>query len=212
MKNNFTTFVRSAIYNFKTTGAVAPSSRFLARAMVKPLRLTKSKVVVELGCGTGVMTHAMLDRMPDDARLLGFEINPEFTNILKASIHDKRFDLIDARAETLHAEVERRGYKHVDAVLSSLALGFFPDELRRGILTEICRLIGDTGTFTQFQYVHSMQVIDGKLTRFKIAGLLRQYFKSVERKLVTVNIPPAFVYECRGPILADVNPSRNSKH
>src|SRR5689334_8169522 len=122
MKNNFATFVLSAITNFKTTGAVAPSSRFLARAMVKPLRLTKSKVVVELGCGTGVMTHAMLERMPDDAKLLGFEINPEFSKLLKAKINDSRFVLIDARAETLHSEVERRGYKHVDAVLSSLAL------------------------------------------------------------------------------------------
>ncbi len=212
MKNNFTTFVRSAISNFKTTGAVAPSSRFLARAMVKPLRLNKSKVVVELGCGTGVMTHEMLDRMPDDAKLLGFEINPEFSELLKASISDSRFVLIDARAEMLHAEVERRGYKHVDAVLSSLALGFFSDELRRGILTEICRLIGDTGTFTQFQYVHSMQVIDGKFTRFKIATLLKQYFKSVERKLVTVNIPPAFVYECRGPITAGMNPRSGNKN
>lgn len=206
MKKNFGTFVRSAITNFKTTGAVAPSSRFLARAMVKPLRLTKSKVVVELGCGTGAMTHEMLSRMPDDAKLLGFEINPEFGKLLKASISDSRFVLIDARAETMQSEVARRGYTQVDGVLSSLALGFFPDELRRGILTEICRLIGDTGTFTQFQYVHSMQIIDGKLTRFKIAGLLRQYFKSVERKLVTVNIPPAFVYECREPI----NPARSS--
>jgi phospholipid N-methyltransferase len=212
MKNNFTTFVLSAITNFKTTGAVAPSSRFLARAMVKPLRLTKSRVVVELGCGTGVMTQAMLERMPDDAKLLGFEINPEFSKLLKASISDSRFVLIDARAETLHAEVERRGFKHVDAVLSSLALGFFPDDLRRGILSEICHLIGDTGTFTQFQYVHSMQIIDGKLTRFKIASLLRQYFKSVDRKLVTVNIPPAFVYECRGPIHIETTSSRQFKN
>jgi phospholipid N-methyltransferase len=212
MKKNFGTFVRSAITNFKTTGAVAPSSRFLARAMVKPLRLTKSKVVVELGCGTGAMTHEMLSRMPDDAKLLGFEINPEFGKLLKSTISDSRFILIDARAETMQAEVARQGYAHVDGVLSSLALGFFPDELRRGILSEICRLIGDTGTFTQFQYVHSMQIIDGKLTRFKIAGLLRQYFKSVERKLVTVNIPPAFVYECRGPIQTGTNPPRFDKH
>jgi len=36
---SFKTFAVEALANYKTTGAVAPSSRYLARAMLSPLTL-----------------------------------------------------------------------------------------------------------------------------------------------------------------------------
>src|SRR5918912_3490011 len=42
-------------------GAVAPSSRFLARAMAREVDVRGSGLVVELGGGTGSITRALLD-------------------------------------------------------------------------------------------------------------------------------------------------------
>ena len=49
-----------ALSDFRTEASVAPSSRYLVRAMLRPLPLEKARVVVELGCGTGAMTRALL--------------------------------------------------------------------------------------------------------------------------------------------------------
>ena len=42
------------------TGAIAPSSRFLAARMIEDMRLSEAGVVVELGPGTGAFTRAIL--------------------------------------------------------------------------------------------------------------------------------------------------------
>jgi phospholipid N-methyltransferase len=82
-------FVAEAIADFGTVGAIAPSSRYLTQAMLRPLPLGNAQVVVELGPGTGVMTRAMLDVMPSNATLLTFEINPRFARHLRSTIKDR---------------------------------------------------------------------------------------------------------------------------
>src|SRR5712671_1826065 len=99
-----------ALTDFRTVGAVAPSSRYLTRAMVDPLPLRHARVVVELGCGTGAVTRMLLNQMPSKSILLAFEINPRFSRYLRDQFQDPRLVLINASAETMRAEVERRGF------------------------------------------------------------------------------------------------------
>lgn len=190
-------FVAEALADFATVGAIAPSSRYLTQAMLRPLPLEKARVAVELGPGTGVMTRAFLNLLPPDATLLAFEINPRFARHLKASISDPRLVVIHARAEALLEELSRRGYRQVDALLSSLAMGFMSDRQRHALMSEISICL-KRGTFTQYQYLHSLQLRGRQLTKFDLSGLLEQYFRSVQRKIIWRNLPPAFVFTCRG--------------
>lgn len=63
-------FASEVLANFHTVAAVAPSSRHLAAAMVKPLPLSETRVAVELGAGTGMMTRALLRELPRESSLL----------------------------------------------------------------------------------------------------------------------------------------------
>jgi phospholipid N-methyltransferase len=191
-------FVAEAIADFGTVGAIAPSSRFLVEAMLRPLPLKNARVVVELGPGTGVMTRAMLELLPSDATLLTFEINPRFVRHLKSTINDSRLVVINGRAEALLEELSRRGYRHVDAMLSSLAMGLMSDRERHALLSEITISLRKKGTFTQYQYLHGLQLRDRQLSKFDMSGLLARYFRSVQRKITWRNLPPAFVFTCRG--------------
>jgi phosphatidylethanolamine/phosphatidyl-N-methylethanolamine N-methyltransferase len=216
---DLTTFAMEAVADFRTIGAVAPSSRFLTEAMLKPLPLARARLVVEVGSGTGAMTQSLLNLIPSDATLLAFEINSRFSRYLKSNVPDARLDVINASAETLRKEVRRRGYDRVDAVVSSLALGFMPDRTRRTFLGQLGSLLGDQGVFTQFQYLHSMQLKNGQVKRFDLLELLHQYFHSVQRRVIWRNLPPAFVFVCRGPLYpektrpmpSDTQPSRKAK-
>src|SRR3972149_1232869 len=70
------TFSAEALANFQTTSAVAPSSRYLIRAMLAPLPLARARAVVEFGLGTGAITRALLDSLPRPATLSSFAISP----------------------------------------------------------------------------------------------------------------------------------------
>jgi phospholipid N-methyltransferase len=191
-------FVAEAIADFGTVGAIAPSSRYLTQAMLRPLPLENARVVVELGPGTGVMTRAMLDALPADATLLAFEINPRFARHLRTTINDPRLVVIHARAEELLEELSRRGYRYVDAILSSLAMGLMSDGERHALLSEISISLRKKGTFTQYQYLHALQLRDRQVSKLDMFRLLGRYFRSVQRKITWRNLPPAFVFTCRG--------------
>lgn len=194
---SFRTFAAEALADYKTTGAVAPSSRFLARAMLEPLKLRPGCVIVELGPGTGVMTRALLDKLPANGTILAFEISERFFCYLKERISDQRLVLLNTGAEHLRAELHKRDYVHVDAFVSSLALGFFSDRQRRALLESFSPFMGENSVYTQYQYVQGLELNHGRFRRFSIQPLLREYFGSVRCKTVWRNIPPAFVYACR---------------
>jgi phosphatidylethanolamine/phosphatidyl-N-methylethanolamine N-methyltransferase len=200
-------FVAEALADFPTVGAIAPSSRYLTRAMLEPLCLETARVAVELGPGTGVMTRALLNALPRDATLLAFEINDRFTRYLRATVRDPRLVVMNAPAEALQKELSRRGYPRVDAILSSLALGFMSDRQRHGLLSEISASLSDRGIFTQYQYLHALQFSDRQLSKLDLLRLLGRYFRSVQRKIIWPNLPPAFVYACRE---ATGNPSQTA--
>jgi len=87
-KMNLATFAKEAVADFYTVGAVAPSSRYLTQAMLRPLPLARARVVAQLGPGTGAMTQALLNLIPFDAALLTFEINSCFSRHLKLHVSD----------------------------------------------------------------------------------------------------------------------------
>ena len=194
---DLTTFAMQALADFRTVGAVAPSSRYLTRAMVDPLPLRHARVVVELGCGTGAVTRTLLKHMPRKSLLLAFEINPRFSRYLREQIHDPRLVLINASAETMRQELERRGYKHVDAVASSLALTLMSNQLKHDILSESAGILRHGGVFTQYLYLHGIQWQGGWPGLFAGGRMLREHFRDVDQTIVWPNLPPAFVYACR---------------
>ena len=203
-------FVAEALADFGTVGAIAPSSRYLTRAMLRPLPLENARVVVELGPGTGVMTRALLNVLPRDATLLAFEINHRFAGYLRSAIFDSRLVLIHAPAEELQEELSRRGYRHIDAVLSSLAMGLMSDAQRHALLTDISNCLRKNGIFTQYQYLHGLQLRDRQLSKFDMPGLLARYFRSVQRRIIWRNLPPAFVFTCRGARAANLSERKNA--
>jgi len=193
---SLTTFAEQALADIHSTAAIAPSSRFLARAMVEPLPLDCRRVV-EFGPGTGAMTRALLDRLPADAEVLAFEVNLSFVDYLRHEIQDPRLQVIQAGAETASVEIARRGWTHIDSAVSSLGLGLMSDELMESIFRGLSPLLRDGGVLTQFQYAQRMRMQDGRPSYFNAAYLLERHFSTISRRTILRNLPPAFVYECR---------------
>ena len=177
-------FLKQFIKERRVVGAVNPSTKALGEKMIENIDFKKSKLLVELGPGTGVFTDVIIDRMDKDAKLLVFELNDNFFESLHARINDPRVQVIHDSAEHVHKYLNESEQKSVDAVISSLPLTVFPDKLRHAVLDEAFTCLKDDGVYTQFQY--SLQA----------KKLLEARYKNVSIKFTLKNFPPAFVYTC----------------
>lgn len=194
---SFKVFAAEALSNFYMVAAVAPSSKHLVGAMIAPLPRSEPLVAVEMGAGTGAMTKALLRELPRRATLIVFEINPRFFNYLKVNFSDPRLVLINKSVENLGSELRARGIDHVDMVVSSLGLGFMPEEQHRAIFDGLKPFVGPDTVLTQYQYIFNVHFANGRLRRHSMRPLLNEYFASVESKTIWRNMPPANVFTCR---------------
>ena len=180
------TFFRQWLKNPLRTAAVAPSSAELAAAMVAELP-DDARRVIELGGGTGAITHALLGAGIEGDDLLVLELNEELHAHLHLRFPTVRVVLGDARF--LHALAFDNGYLergHADAIASGLGLLSMPPALQRDILQAAFDCLRPGGTFVQFTYGPKAPVAD---------AIAEELGLQVRRgDFVLRNMPPATVY------------------
>ncbi len=187
-------FFFQSLRSLSVTASLFPSSRFLAAALLRPIDFTRARVIVELGMGTGAITHELLRRMLPGAVLYGVDINPAFITHVQRKIRDSRFVPILGGAEALGSFLRQRGIRRADAIVSSLGLTSMGPELRSNILGQVAEHLSRDGVLTQYQY---LQVSAPGLPHFRERDFLREYFREVASERVIWNLPPANVYTCR---------------
>jgi phosphatidylethanolamine/phosphatidyl-N-methylethanolamine N-methyltransferase len=144
------TFLRRFLGDPKRTGAVAPSSPFLAREMARAVDPLAPGLIVELGPGTGPVTKALIARGVRRERLLLIEFDPYFCKLLRERFALAR--IVRADAFALREALGGRLTQPVAAVVSSLPLLNEPPERRLNLLDEAFELMGPDGVFVQFTY------------------------------------------------------------
>ncbi|SMF58327.1 phosphatidylethanolamine/phosphatidyl-N-methylethanolamine N-methyltransferase [Tistlia consotensis] len=152
-------FFRRFVKDPLRTGAQIPSSAALARAMVRTLDPARPGGVVELGPGTGVVTHALIERGFAPDRIVALEIAPEFASFLRSAFPGLLVRL-DSAFE-LERHLADLPFEGVQAVVSSLPLLTQPVALRQGLLrTALFDRHAPAAEFIQFTYFFRPPVTD----------------------------------------------------
>jgi phosphatidylethanolamine/phosphatidyl-N-methylethanolamine N-methyltransferase len=117
-------FLSQLLKTPQLTGAVAPSSRHLASAMVQATGEVHH--VVELGAGTGPVTKELRSRLPN-ASLVAVELQPGLARRLRS-----RFSGLDVREDLAHEVLDGLVYPEPEAVavVSSLPFRSLPQDMR----------------------------------------------------------------------------------
>lgn len=187
-------FLAAALRRPGTMGAVTPSSERLAGVLSSVVPRTGRPIVVELGPGTGAVSRVIAARMPLGGRHLAVELDADMVGYLRRT--HTYLDVVHGDARHLAGLLAERDIDHVDAVICGLPWALFDDPTQQTVLREVSRVIGNTGAFTTFAYLHGMTLSAAR--RFR--RTLRESFEEV---MVTAtvwrNVPPAFVYVCRRP-------------
>ena len=188
-------FIRSFLRQPAVVGALLPSSRALADAMLNRANLDRARTVVELGPGTGAITGPILDRIRPSTLFLALELHGGHARELR-----KRFPRLRVyrdSAEHLRRYLGRYRRRTADTVVSGLPWANMAPQQQEQILQSVVDCLEPDGTFVTFGYTH-VQWLPGA-RRFR--QLLRQNFRVVEQSTtVWRNLPPALVYSCRDPL------------
>jgi phospholipid N-methyltransferase len=178
-----TRFLRSFVRSPRRVGAVLPTSRRAVRATLDLVALEDARCVVEMGAGTGPYTREIVKRLHRDARLIAFEIDPELAAGLERDYRDPRLQVANDSAERMGSYL---GGRRADVVVSAIPFTSLPPRERESLLRAAQANLAEDGTLLVLQYSPFIQ------------GQLEKIFASVERRVAPLNVPPAFLFACRG--------------
>ena len=175
-------------------GALFPSSRELAEAMLEGITFEPGDIIVEYGPGTGAFTELILERLPEGARYLGIERDPHFHSHLV-----ERFPGVDfhkGSAEEIRELLDNRGWRNPRLILSGLPFASMPHNIQELILTATREVLHDEGEFRTFTYPICWY-LSGSMRFRKVA--LNHFGEHRKSKTINKNIPPAKVLSYRKP-------------
>jgi phospholipid N-methyltransferase len=194
--------------HFRSTGALLPSSRFLARALVSELRKPRSSGrILEVGPGTGSVTAEILRHLKPDDHLDAVEINAQFIALLERRFEKERpFRRRRDQVRLIHAPVEELlGDGVYDFIVSGLPLNNFPAAQVREIFQAFTRLLKPGGMLSYYEYVLIRQLKTPFANRrerrrlYRVGRVVGRYIRAFQfrRQHVLMNVPPAIVRHLR---------------
>lgn len=200
--------LRESRNNFRDTGALMPSSRFLAQALASELRRRREPArILEVGPGTGAVTARILRHLMPSDKLDLVELNSRFIHILEHRFdqewnfwrHREQVRIIHSPLENLSTEIQ------YDYIISGLPLNNFPVDLVRTIFRSFRRLLKPGGTLSYFEYELVRQLktpFSSKSERrrlHRVGRVVGHYIDAyqIRKQRILINVPPAIVRHLR---------------
>lgn len=174
------------VKNLKEVGAIAPSSKFLARDLVKQLDTSfsgkrKPLKILEIGAGTGPLTERLFKRLQTDDHLDVVELNDRFYKKLSREFKAPNINI--EHGDILEFDP---GYTY-DIIFSSLPYEGLPKNISHQIWIKKLQLCGELTYITYYKYLN--------VRRFKCdfeKEVVDRYKR--DSNVVFLNIPPAKRY------------------
>lgn len=173
--------------DLKQVGAIAPSSKFLAKDLVKQLKQELSCPdcpplnILEIGPGTGPLTKQIARLVRPNDHLDVVEIHDHFFNLVNRKFNSPNITI--HHEDIMHFNNGRR----YDYIFSSLPYEAMPEELIQNIWKKKLELCSSKAYICYFKYV--------SFRKFKCnfeEAVVEKYQSN--KKVVFLNIPPAKLF------------------
>jgi len=128
-------------------------SRRVAERFLPWLEVDRGAAWLDVGCGTGILTRAILD-LEDPDSVVGIDPSTAFLTAARTSIHDRRASFVKGTADSMPVPSES-----ADVIVGGLMLNFVPD---LGLaLSEMVRVVKTESTVAGYvwDYAEGMQLI-----------------------------------------------------
>jgi len=157
----------------------------MEKRIVRTADFENVKLAIELGPGTGGTTRAFLKHMPQDAKLLAIELNPDFVDLLKKTIHDPRLIVHHGSAADIPKALTEYELEKPEVILSGIPFSTMERQLGLDILRSVHDSLAPNGRFVAYQF------------RDRVERLGRHVFGRAHVQTELLNVPPMRVYRWR---------------
>lgn len=198
--------------DFRSVGAIAPSSRWLAAALTAGLAAdrdatAKPRCLLEVGAGTGAVTTAIAAALGQQDTLLVVEQNAAFAAHLEARLaDDPAFRSVQDRVRILHASVSTlEPVSRFHVIVSSLPFNNFTPEEVSGYLGLFRSLLLPGGEIRFYEYLAIRRLraaFSSSSERQRLSGVGRILTAALasgtsQSRVVWCNLPPAVMHVLR---------------
>lgn len=195
--------------NWRTTGAVFPSSRALARAMTASLAALPAsdppRRILEIGAGTGVFTREIVRYLRPEDQLVIYELSEDLAQCLDERMvndPDWRTKSIELRIAAFPEGLEGEHYDHA---FCGLPFNNFPSDAVRRSFEAFAKILSGGGHLTFFEYcmIRKVKMRISARSEFirlqRIDRILMDYLRAyrISHKTVHMNLLPAWVHVLR---------------
>lgn len=215
-------FLIEAARDLRVTGAIAPSGKALARALIDPVRAQAPRplAVLEAGAGTGAVTRTLIPELPRASRLDIVEANPRFAARLRhlVTTHpDLAARPAQVNVHQTYVEQLDTGQRY-DVIVSGLPLtNFTPVQVGR-IMAHYMELLHPGGTLTYFAYLgtrkaRALTASRAEARRHAAVDEIMAAYQgtyATGRWTVWANVPPAYVWHLQRPLVSADHPEPQS--
>lgn len=203
-------FFQAFLRDPATIGAVMPSSRPLAHALMEPFRSrTAPAKVLEVGAGTGAITRHLGSELGEQDELTVCEPHPDLARHLSREVlsHPRfRRPVLEGRVSVLACPVEDMdGDDRFDYIIAGLPFTAFELSHVETILKAVRRMLRRGGVFSYFEYValrrlkRQFSLGAARRRNRAVSTLLDDHIGRYEvaRRTVVANVPPAYARHWR---------------
>jgi len=206
-------FVKKFFTDPVHTGAILPSSPYLAQEITKQLRkkiesTVTPLTVLEVGAGTGVFTQEIIKLLRPQDTLDTVELDESMSEILEETFSD------DDNVTVIHGSILDfdPGNKKYDIIISGLPFNSLPEGVVKKIINQYeNKFLKKNGSISYFEYLYCAKIKEWYLSMFnqedhesfnrlrKTIRLLHNGFK-ISSNTTWFNFPPALTYHLKRTI------------
>ena len=182
--------MKEGFNDIRSVGTIVSTSKFVARAMAPKISATDlSRVVVELGVGTGSVTEEIIKHIRPQDTFIGIESNEKFLEVCKANlcIGDRNVSvrLEHGLAQNIEHILKKHRIREVDDIICTIPFRVLPKKETKEILESVKKILKPGGHFVFIRYILAPET--------KVIPDILDTFRVVRKKIIMRNIPPAEV-------------------
>lgn len=172
-------FLKVALKKYTVVGALAPTSQYVHRKIVRELK-PEYQYIVEYGAGDGAVTNAILKELPRAGRLVAIETEEGFIPTLER-IEDERLTVVHNDVRKVVLNLAAFGLPRIDMAISGIPFSFIKSADRETIIQHTYAALASGGRFVVYQHFPFMYLP------------LKKKFKKVSIGFEPRNESPCFI-------------------
>ena len=201
-------FLQQLGNGFSDIGAVFPTGSPAARSLCSEIRRTRGpKRILEVGCGTGPVTEAIVESMSDEDTLTVCDVNESFLNYVKNRFEEE--PAFASRADQVSfylGDVTEVGEEDCfDIIISSIPFTTLGAEVLKKVIDHFKLVLRPGGSLTYIEYAYFRDIRDAlqpvrKNERYEdVSDQIREMLETFEfrSEVIRSNFPPAVVRSLR---------------